>query len=59
MDPSAPCEHMMDNRAGNLGRQPGSLGGPLDASALFVSVVVETLCGCGDRDHRYNLWDKK
>lgn len=56
MDPSAPCGHMMDNRADNLGRRSGSLEDP---SALSVSVVVETLGGCGDRDHRYNLWDKK
>lgn len=49
----------MDNRADNLGRRSESLEDPLDASALSVSVVVETLGGCGDRDHRYNLWDKK
>lgn len=59
MDPSAPCEHMTDNRADNLGRRSGSLEDPLDASALSVSAVVETPGGCGDRDHRCNLLDKK
>lgn len=59
MDPSARCEHTMDNRVGSLRRQSGSLGGPLDASALSVLAVVETPCGCGDRGHRYSPWDRK
>lgn len=59
MGPSARCEHTTDNRVGNLGRRFGSLEDPLDASALSVSAVVETLCGCGDRGHRYNPWDRK
>lgn len=59
MDPSAPCGRMMDNMVGSLERRSGSLEGPLDASALPVSAVVETLYGCGDRGHKCNQWDKK